>query len=288
MKMKKFESIVFTLALSSLLAACGNAETFPAASEIASKIAEPESSETKATVYKVALTGQTKPFNYYDENNELTGYEVDMLNTIDKKLDEVEFEYITTEFQSLFAGLDSGQFDLILNNITDKPERREKYLFSDNAYYYNHTVIATRPETTNITTLDDLQGVKIPVGAGTATDLFLQTYNEEHSDNPILMDYVEGDVSQAILSLYEGRYEAVLYSESYLDAVEKEYGYTFNRYTVEREEEIQNPAVYILFRKDDTELQKKIDDALTEIKEDGTLSELSVKYYGKDSTKALE
>lgn len=281
MNFKKF--IVFGLALTMAvpLVAC-NSATGSASTPSAS------SSQASETVYHIALTGATKPFNYFDDNNQLAGYEVDMFKEIDSRLDDVSFDYTTTEFQSLFAGLDGGQFDLIANNITDKPERREKYLFSDNAYYYNHTVISTRQETTNIKTLDDLAGLTVPVAPGTATDIFLQNYNKENPDKAINEEYVEGDASQNIIAMYEGRYDAVIYSESYVDAVEKAYGYKFNCYSIPQEAQIQNPAVYILFRQGDTELQGKVDSALDAMKKDGTLSKLCIQYFGKDSTEPLD
>lgn len=283
MRMKKFASFLLAAALSVSLAGCG-----ASGSSVSSGGSSSGSTAASdgVTTYTVAVSGQTTPFNYYNENGELDGYEIAMLKEIDERLPDLQFEYTTTEFASLFAGLDSGQFDLILNNITDKPERREKYLFSDNAYYYNHTVIATNADTTDITTLDDLAGRKIPVGSGTATDMFLQDYNEKNPDKQILIDYVESDTSQNIMAMYEGRYDAVIYSESYIDAVEKNYGYKFNRYPIPNEEEIQNPAVYILYNKSSTALQQEIDGVLTEMKEDGTLAKLCIEYMGKDSTEA--
>lgn len=283
MRMKKFASFLLAAALSVSLAGCGASGS--SVSSGGSSSGSTAASDD-VTTYTVALSGQTTPFNYYNENNELDGYEVAMLKEIDERLPDLQFEYTTTEFASLFAGLDSGQFDLILNNITDKPERREKYLFSDNAYYYNHTVIATNADTTDITTLDDLAGLKIPTAAGTATDMFLQDYNEKNPDKAIQIDYVEGDAAQNIMAMYEGRYEAVIYSESYIDAVEKSYGYKFNRYPIPNEEEIQNPAVYILYNKSSTALQQEIDGVLTEMKEDGTLSKLCIEYFGKDATQS--
>ena len=137
MKWKKWTSLALALTLSLSMAACGSSDGSAATDSSSGASAD-------VTTYTVALSGQTTPFNYYDENGELDGYEVAMLKEIDARLDDLQFEYTTTEFASLFAGLDSGQFDLILNNITDKPERREKYLFSETPYYYNHTVIVTR------------------------------------------------------------------------------------------------------------------------------------------------
>lgn len=279
LKWKRWSSLALAFALGLSMVACGSSESATASSGS-------DAASEGVTTYTVALSGQTTPFNYYDENGELDGYEVAMLKEIDARLDDLQFEYTTTEFASLFAGLDGGQFDLILNNITDKPERREKYLFSDVPYYYNHTVIVTNAGTQGITCLEDLAGLKIPTSAGTATDMFLQDYNEANPDKAILIDYVEGDTSQNILALYEGRYEAVIYSESYVDAVEKNYGYQFDRYSIPNEEEIQNPAVYILYSKSSTALQQEIDEALQEMKEDGTLAELCIEYFGKDSTEA--
>lgn len=289
MRAKRFGSFLLAAALSLSLAGCGasgsSSASVASASGTQSSTAGSAASGS-VTTYTVALSGQTTPFNYYNESGELDGYEIAMLKEIDERLPDLQFEYTTTEFASLFAGLDGGQFDLILNNITDKPERREKYLFSDNAYYYNHTVIATNADTTDITTLDDLAGLKIPTDSGTATDMFLQDYNEKNPDKAIQIDYVQGDAAQNIMALYEGRYQAVIYSESYIDAVEKNYGYKFNRYPIPNEEEIQNPAVYILYNKSSTALQQEIDGVLTEMKEDGTLSKLCIEYFGKDSTQA--
>ena len=278
MKWKKGTSLALALTLSLSMTACGSSSDGSAATDSSS------GASADVTTYTVALSGQTTPFNYYDENGELDGYEVAMLKEIDARLDDLQFEYTTTEFASLFAGLDSGQFDLILNNITDKPERREKYLFSETPYYYNHTVIVTNAGTEGITSLEDLAGRKVPTAAGSATDMFLQDYNEKNPDKAIQIDYVEGDAAQNILALYEGRYDAVIYSESYVDAVEKSYGYKFDRYSIPNEEEIQNPAVYILYNKSSTALQQEIDGVLKEMKEDGTLSELCIEYFGKDAT----
>ena len=195
---RQFLSVLGAAAAAAALTACG-ASSAVSASSSASAASGSTPASGSVTTYTVALSGQTTPFNYYNENGELDGYEVAMLKEIDARLPDLQFEFTTTEFASLFAGLDSGQLDLILNNITDKSERREKYLFSENAYYYNHTVIATNADTTDITTLDDLAGRKIPVSAGCATDMFLQDYNEQNPDKAILIDYVESDTSQNIM-----------------------------------------------------------------------------------------
>ena len=83
-----------------------------------------------AETVKVGISAQSKPYNYHDDNGELTGFEIEVLEEVDQRLDDYSFTYDTTEFASLFAGLDAGKFDVIANNIGEKDERREKYLFS--------------------------------------------------------------------------------------------------------------------------------------------------------------
>jgi len=268
--------LMFLLSVS-VLSGCGNSS--------AEKESNEKSSDNGIKTYVVAHSGSPKPFNYFDENNERAGYEIELLKEVEKRLGNVHFKFETTEFPSLFAGLDAGKFDLIINNITDKPERREKYLFSSEDYFKNHTVLAMKEETVGINTIDDLQGKTVTASPGSATANFLEAYNEKNKSNPINVDYVEGDYTPNILNVYNGRYMACIYSESYLDVVEKEYGFHLKRVNIANENEIQSPSAYILYRKDETELQQKIDKVIKEMKADGSLSELCIKYFDKDHTK---
>jgi ABC-type amino acid transport/signal transduction systems, periplasmic component/domain len=95
---------------------------------------EANSQKQEKEVITIGVSAQSKPYNYYDTNNELTGFEIDLLKAIEQQLDDYAFEFEITEFASLFAGVDSGKFDLIANNIGENPERREKYLFSEYPY----------------------------------------------------------------------------------------------------------------------------------------------------------
>ncbi|WP_082326164.1 transporter substrate-binding domain-containing protein [Streptococcus sp. X13SY08] len=78
----------------------------------------------------VGTSAQTKPYNYFTPSGELTGFEIEMLQEIDKRLEDYGFKYETTEFASLFAGVDAGKIDMIANWLGEMPGRREKYLFS--------------------------------------------------------------------------------------------------------------------------------------------------------------
>lgn len=229
----------------------------------------------------VAVPGTPKPYNYVDDDGNLGGYEIDMLNAMAEEAG-VTLDYQITEFESMFTGLDSERYDLIVGNISKKPEREEKYLFSTKPYFKNKIVLVTATGTTDITTIDDLGGKKVPAGSGRANAQFMESYNEEHPDNPIDIQYTDADASAALIDLYNGRYDACIYNETYVTNVTEEYGYEFNTYDIPNADEIEVPEAWILFRKDETELRDTMDEALAAIKANGTLSELSVEYFGSD------
>lgn len=236
---------------------------------------------------KVGVSAQSKPYNYYDENNQLTGFEIELLEEIDQRLEEYVFEYSTTEFASLFAGLDAGTFDIITNNIGEKTERRDKYLFSKYPYLITHNVIITRPDEGEVVTLADLAGKSIGLVAGSSQAIFLEQYNAEHPDQLIKLEYIDADASTIIREVESGRYDATIYSTTYLNDVKDTFGINLSGHPIEDEDAIQPPGTYALYRDDakSLTLRNAIDEVLAEMREDGFLATLSEKYFGQDDTK---
>ena len=280
---KAVAGLVSATMLALALTACGGKEQSSAStagtSETSETEAQSEAAEGKTLV--VGVAGTPKPYNYVEEDGTLAGYEIDMLNEMAKRLGYT-LEYEVTEFESMFAGLDSDLYDLIVGNISKKPEREEKYLFSTKPYFKNKIVLITAPDNTEIQTIEDLGGKRVPAGSGRANALFMESYNEQNSDNPISIQYTDADASEALIDLHNGRYDACIYNQTYVTNVNAEYGYEFNVYEIPNADEIEIPEAWILFSKSETDLQAEFDKALEEIKADGTLSALSVTYFGDD------
>lgn len=236
--------------------------------------------EEKGTLV-VGVAGTPKPYNYVDEDGNLTGYEIDMLNEMANRLGYT-LEYEVTEFESMFAGLDSGRYNLIVGNISKKPEREEKYLFSSEPYFKNKIVLITAKDNEEIKTIDDLAGKRVPAGSGRANALFMESYNEAHPDQTIDIQYTDADASEALVDLNNGRYDACIYNQTYVTNVTAEYGYEYNVYEIPNADEIEIPEAWILYSQNETDLQQEFDGALEEIKADGTLSELSLQYFDDD------
>lgn len=250
---------------------------------------KPNAVSAQETV-NVGISAQSKPYNYYDENNQLTGFEIELLEEIDQRLPNYQFDYSTTEFASLFAGLDAGNFDLITNNIGEKPERREKYVFSQYPYVVTHNVLITRPDDGEHVTLADLAGKSMGLVAGSSQAIFMEAYNKEHSNQQVILKYIDADAATIIREVEGGRYDATIYATTYLKDVTDTFGIDLVGHPIEEEDAIQPPGAYVLFRKDakSLELRKAIDAVLVEMRADGFLSEISQQYFGQDDTSLSE
>lgn len=240
--------------------------------------------ESNKKVYTVGTSGQTKPLDYFNENNELVGVEIDILKEIENRLEDVTFKYDITEFASLFAGLDSGQFDLVCNNLGENAERREKFLFSLYPYVVTHNVIITQTEAPDNVTVGDLAGKTFGVVAASPQSMFLEKWNESHPDQKVIIKYVESDPSNIIRDVYYGRLDATIYSTTYVNDVQKNYGIQLKTHPIENEDAIRLPGSYYIFRKDNLELRQRMDEVLAEMRADGTLAAISQKYLDQDDT----
>ena len=252
--------------------------------------AEASHSEEEKEVITVGISAQSKPYNYYNENNELAGFEIDLLKAIEQESDDYAFEFEITEFASLFAGVDSGKFDLIANNIGENPERRDKYLFSKNPYVITHNVLITRPDAGDNLALEEMAGQSMGLVAGSLQAIFMEKYNEEHPDQAIQLEYIDTDGANIIREVASGRYDMTIYSTTYLQDVMDTFGLDLVGHPIENEDEIQPPGAYFLYNQnaESLELRNDIDQVLAQLREEGTLAAISEKHFGQDDTQLTE
>ena len=108
-------------------------------------------------VLRVATEGTYAPFSFHDPaSNELTGYDVEVAEAVGAELG-MEVEFSETQFDSIFAGLESDRYDVIANQVTITPERQAKYLFSA-PYTVSTGVVVTRADDDSVHSLADVKG----------------------------------------------------------------------------------------------------------------------------------
>lgn len=239
----------------------------------------------EAGVLKVATPGTLFPTSYYNDKDELIGYEIDMMNEIGERLG-VEVEFVEIGVAEAFTSVDSGKVDIAVNNFDTTPERLEKYNFSIPYKYSVGGMIVREDGSSGIEKADlsDWVGKKAGGGAGTQYMKIAQKQGAE----PVIYDNVTNDVylrdvSTGRTDFIPNDYFTQVVAVKFITA-------KFPDIKVKMGEAKYNPTKQgIVMSKADDSLKEKLDEAITAMKEDGSLKAISEKYYaGQDLTEPLE
>ena len=174
------------------------------------------------------------------------------------------------------AGLDAGRYDIMINGVDYTEERANKYDFST-PYAYNRTAVIVKDDNNAISQMSDLKGLKT---ANTISSTYAQVA-EKYGANVTGVD----DLVQTFELLISGRIDATLNAEvTFYDYKKAHPDAAIKIATLDPE----STKVVIPFKKgdDSATLREAVDKALEEMREDGTLSALSIKYFGTDISKA--
>ncbi|OMF16553.1 amino acid ABC transporter substrate-binding protein [Paenibacillus amylolyticus] len=272
--MKKWSVLTLTTALVLALTGCntgGEAKTVSGA--------EGANEPTKIIVG----TGTQFPnVAFIDENDKLTGYDVELVREIDKRLDDYEFEFQTLEFTNLLLSLETNKIDMVAHQMEKNPEREEKYLFNKEAYSHWKNKIAVLKDDNSIQSIDDLKGKKVFTTATSAQAILLENYNKEH-DNALEIVYSSGVANDFISQLKSKRVAASIAADFTLPLIDP------NNDLKLVGAPLSESDTLFMFRKNDPEQQKladRVDEVLKEIKADGTLKQLSEQWLGFDATQS--
>jgi cystine transport system substrate-binding protein len=224
-------------------------------------------------VLTVGTEGTYKPFSFHEEGTgELTGYDVEVITAVGEKLG-VEVEFEETQWDAIFAGLEAGRFDAIANQVSITDERTEKYDFSE-PYTVSSGVIVTSADNNEISSFEDLKGK-------TTAQSLTSNWYELAQESGATVEAVEG-WAQSIALLQQGRVDATINDElTYLDYQNTSEDPSI-KVAAETEETSQSA---VAFAKGSTELVEAVNEALGELRADGTLAEISTKYFGTDVSK---
>ena len=222
----------------------------------------------------IAMEGTWAPWTYHDENDELVGFDVEVGQQIAEALG-VEATFVEGEWDGLLAGLDAGRYDIMINGVDITEERAEAYDFSD-PYAYNRTAVIVSGDNTDITSMEDLEGKH-------TANTISSTYAEVAEQYGAEVTGVD-DLNQTFELLLSGRIDATLNAEvTYYDYMEAHPDANIKIACLDPEA----TQVAIPFRKEETaSLREAVNQALTDMRESGVLTELSEKYFGTDITQA--
>ena len=219
----------------------------------------------------VALEGAWQPWSYHDESDTLVGYDVEVSRAIAEKLG-VEPEYVESDWDSLFAGMDAGRYDLVCNGVEVTDERSKTYDFTT-PYGYIHTALAVKKDNDTITSFEDLKGK-------TTANSLASTYMELAESYGATVQGID-TLEETIQLLAAGRIDATLNADvSFYDYLNVHPDADFK--IVAQTEEASHVAIPLRKGEETASLREAIDKAIEELRAEGTLTELSEKYFGQD------
>ena len=264
MKQKKAIAMILAATLVLGLAGCG-----AAGNDGGSGNSGTAGGSDEEKVLRVGMEGTYAPYTYHDDNDKLTGFEVDVANAIGEKMG-YKVEFVETEWDSIFEALKANNFDVIMNQVTITDERLETYDFST-PYVYSKPVLIVKADNTDITSFDDIAGKKAAEGLTSNFNQIAQSYGAE----------IIGQDKFALAM------ECVLSGEADLtinDELTYAYWKTLKKDTASKivAESDDVAASAVITKKGNDELLEKINKAIEELLADGTIAKISEKYFSID------
>ena len=274
---KRWLAVLAALALTAgLMAGCGSngantdggnddAEgSNPGETDLLDKIQE-------AGVIVVGTEGTYSPNSYHDENGDLVGFDVDVARGVADHLG-VDIQFVEAEWDSLFASMDSGRVDIVVNAVEYSDERAVKYDFSE-PYTYVHGALLVAEDNTDITGFDTLEGKR-------AAQNLTSSWGQEAEGCGAELVSVDS-VAEGIELILSGRADCMLNAETaFYDYMNKHPDAPVKIVAATD----TTTSSQIPVPKGNERLVEAINEALDDMRASGQLAQLSEQYFGADVT----
>lgn len=272
--MKKGMHVLLTTILSAMLVGCSST-TSTTSTTSTSNEADHLARIQEAGKITIATEGVWSPFTYHDETtDELVGFDVEVATAVAEKLG-VEPEFKEVNFDGGLTGVAQGTFDMMANGVDVTDERSLSYDFTE-AYAYDHAVVVTKADTTDIKSFSDLNGKTTANSTGS-------TYAAMGEDNGATVTNVDtlGETMDLVLN---GTVDATINANT---SVQDYFNTTSNSNKLKvavTDEETTEYAFPLKKGTDNDTLREAINKVIDELRSEGKLSEISTKYFGADIT----
>ena len=273
--MKKLLTVLLALLMVLTLAACGQKkEETPAGGDTPEEPKDRYDEVMARGSLIVGIEGTYSPYTFHGDDGELTGFDVDVARAIGEKMG-IEIDFKEAEWDSLLVGVDTGVYDTLINDVGMTKERMEKYDYAGPVLYHIQNVYVLK-DNDDIHSLEDLNGKRLATNITGAMVPYFESLGvtivgistSEEAQNLLQ----RGDCD--FLSTYPEMMED--YWKQHPEARENtKIAFALTDYlTMEG----------IPFKKGETRLRDAVEAALEEMRQDGTLSEISIKWFGVDQS----
>jgi len=228
--------------------------------------------------FKIGTDNTYPPMEFADDENNTVGFDVDMAAEICKRIGR-KMELVPTQWSGIETGLTTKKFDCIISSYSITKERQVTWNFTQ-PYVANAQVFIVPAKNDTIKTEADLAGKRVGAQINTTSSKAAETVKEKY---PFELTTYES-VLDPFNDLSNGKIDAIcvdiVVAADYVTKSPEKYKYSGIKLAPE--------GIGIAFRKEDTDLLKEVDAAITAMKKDGTMSAISIKWLGVDSTQNLK
>ncbi|MBY4839771.1 transporter substrate-binding domain-containing protein [Pantoea sp. DY-15] len=246
---------------------------------------------------KFATEAAYPPFNQSTPNGKIVGYEPDMVAEIAKRAG-FKYEIVAQKWSGMIPGLVDGKYDAVIDAVTVTPKREEvvdfsrQYTVSVSGFVtLKGSAVDTLPGNGEVVLADDeaamtksidalkakFKGKTIAVQVATIQADFLNKYL---ADVATIRTYQAGP--ETFADLLNGRVDAVMASRTNLNAYVKKHADTVNSTGYGFSGGVLGQGSAIAIQKNNPELKEALDSALNSMIKDGTLKQLSEKWFGEN------
>lgn len=258
--MKKVLMLMFCVIMALAMAGCGGGE---------------KKTETQAAVkvLKVATDANFPPFEYYQEKSKAhTGFDIDLMNAVAKEMGYEKVEFVNVEFKDIFNGLSEKKYDAAIAGITITPERERVAEFSEPYVEDGYKIIVSKKAAPS----DDFSSLEGKTVAAEEGSYALEMVKSNTKNAKIIPVH---DTEAGIKLVADGKADALVVSKIAASFfIANNYG---EKVRFAGDKVLYADKIGIAVARGNKELEKKINEALKEVKRSGEYNKIYSSYFGK-------
>jgi len=231
------------------------------------------SAATAQKILRIGTEGAYPPFNYLDADKNLTGFDVDIARALCAKMD-VECTLIAVPWEKIIDNLVAGDYDVIIASMA-RTEERQKIIDFTGHYYRSRSAFVARAGQEIIFSAEGLRGTRV----GACKNCVQAQYLRDHfSSGPSLV--LTDDTNQLFELLATGELDLVLSdSLNCLDFLQTKRGADFDFVGEPLPSDDVSSSAHIAVRKGEFELVRQLEEALEQLRMDGTYDRINRRYF---------
>lgn len=252
--------------------------------------ADASTSNTDVKVINVATSGGPAPYVLKGKDGQLDGQNIELLRAIFAKLPRYKLNIQTVDFSAIFSGLDSGRYDMGVNNFAKTAEREKKYTFSLPLYNKQYAVATTSGTgITTVTGLESFAGKTLIQSPTNNVGVALKAYNDKHADAQITLKFSQSDLGAMLNEVAQGRADGSINDVPVNNYYAHTLGLKLKQIVIQGDNELSgiSPSYFIFPKDADQQLVSDINNAFIALVKDGTSKKINKKWFYTDLTPKL-